>query len=211
MEEGMKAGASISFDRQVYVSACPDDIGGPLAKPIAERIRSCMELEVEDLEKVMWFTSQVWKPNVLRERLADVTDFVLLLDDETCNRLRTAPAELAGDPGACQEILVVLPIFDSHRKAGLDSSVRIWLAMAATLSLAGLTKVAGKWNLREEDRKGHLHWFYAPDETVLMHLDQLPNGKFIGADERRLGKQVMAFVEHAAPVCKHCGAIHGTN
>lgn len=212
MEDGMKAGLSISFDRQVYVSGCPSDVGGELAEPIARRIRNSTDL---DVTRVRWYEAELWEPSQLRQCLEEVTDFVLLLDDDMCTLLREAKPDIATpDPAVGQELLVVLQQREAHAAAGLESAAaRVWLALAATLQLIALKRIAGKpqWNFEQEDKQGRLHWFYDANEKVLMHSEALKNHKFVGADETRLGEKVKQFAEHTVPACPRCGAIHGMN
>ncbi len=209
MTANTKASAQLSYSRRdVFVSCFPGEAGGRLAEPIAVRIRN--NSDPETLE-VHWTRdgSEVDK-NRFRQWFEEVSDLVLLLDDDMVAALRAADGEQGIEPGQAGLELLALLAREDVRKDNEVVPKRLWLAKAETLRLVALKKVAGRaeWNLDQQDRDGLLHWLYDAEEKVLMHQDTLVNKKIVGADERRLGKNVDRFVDHAPELCTHCGQVH---
>jgi hypothetical protein len=201
-----KASAKIEYSRRdVFVSSFPGRAAGPLAEPIAHRIRSYSD---EDTTEVRCRTSITWKPGELRQWLEVASDFILLYDDDVVGALREAELDkLADTPEAGLELLVVMGVNDARQKAGADERVRLWMAKAESLPVR-LRRMAGRedWQLMEDDTR--LHWLYGPKEKVLTKPEYLQDKKLLGDDETRLGEKVESFVGHEVQVCKHCGAVH---
>ena len=206
-----RASASIQYIRRdIYVSSHPGESGGRLAEPIAVRMRNSTD---EDTTGVRWYGDDVgWMPGELQAWIEEVTDFVMLLDDELAQALRKGRCEHLGtDPPPGLELLVLLTVNDARRQGGDRQGARLWLAKADSLRLDGLTKVAGKpeWNLKASDDQQLLHWLYEPTEKVLKNLANLVNNKILGDDETRLGQSIDRFVDHEPQRCLHCGQVHG--
>lgn len=205
-----RASAKIEYSRRdVYISCHPGQTSGPLAEPIARRLRNNLD---EDTSFVHWFTSENWKPGQLQKFLEEVSDIVVLLDDDIISGFKAARLEQItdlGQPGL--ELLAVLKVNDARSATEEAEPARVWLAKAETIDrLIGLKKVAGRpeWNLDERNTRQELHWFYDEAEKVLTDMTSLRDKKFFGADETRMGRNVGRFVDHEPEVCTHCGQAH---
>jgi hypothetical protein len=202
-----KASAKIEYGRRdVFVSSYPGAASGPLAEPIAVRIRNNSDEDLTDVRT----RGRHWMPGELQQWMEEVTDFVLLVDDDLAAALRDAKPEQAGEQAGL-ELLIVLQANDARATAGTEDAARLWLAKAETVRLIGYKRIAGRaeWNLDQRDREGLLHWLYEREEKVLQQQANLVNGKFVGEDETRLGRNVDRFVDHEPKACDHCGRVHG--
>jgi hypothetical protein len=195
--------------RKVYISARSGGAGGPLARPIGKRIGNTAD---PALTEVAWFDSRTWNPPAQRRQfLEELSDLVLLLDDDMVEALRDARPDAPEDASVGGlELPVVLATNEVRRVAGLGEPVRLWLAKAEALPrLVGLRRVAQRpeWNIEQLDADGALHWLYSPEERVLEH-DPRDDGRLSVDDDKRLGRNVEQFVDHQPAACPHCGRTH---
>ena len=197
----------IGSKRIVYISCADKGIGWKAVKPLHDRISNNSD---PDTTQVAWYEDEIWLKNEvnLSQWLDDVTDFVLVVDDDVVEVLRESKPDLdALKPAAGLELLNVLRKNDDRAK-NAQALARIWAAKAAAVQLIGLKRIAGRaeWNLQRADEQQWLHWLYARDDVVFR--GKLEKGRPVGADDKRLGQQVNFFVEHELPKCQWCGSLH---
>jgi hypothetical protein len=200
----------VEYKRVVYVSCAEKGVGWKAVKPLHDRISNNSD---PDTTLVSWLRDDMWIGGSghlkLSEWLRNVTDFVLVLDDDVVEALREFKAEAEpGEMVAGLELVTVLRKNDDCAN-NAEQLVRIWVAKAAAVQLIGLKRIAGRaeWNLHRVDEQKRLHWLYEPDDVVFR--GKLEKGvRPVGADDKRLGQRVGLFIEHELPKCRVCGAIH---
>ncbi len=197
----------IGSKRIVYVSCAEKGVGWKAVKPLHDRISNNSD---PDTTLVAWHGDEMWVRDDanLSQWLDDVTDFVLVVDDDVVEALRDCRPDLdAFKPVAGLELVNVLSKNDDRAK-NAQMLARIWVAKAATVQLIGLKRIGGRgeWNLQRTDEEQRLHWLYERDDVVFR--GKLEKGRPVGADDKRLGQRVSFFVEHELPKCTWCGKAH---
>jgi hypothetical protein len=188
----------ISFTkRSVFVSLTSGGRASRVGPRIRKRLRWAQPKVIDVIERQ---AGESWQQFL--QRMEEVADLILLVDDELCEKLNLTSSEAAlTELTEGQELVIALLRNEKVASPELQR-IRIWLAMVDELDLDALSAVAsGRWDLTRD--KERLHWLYEPNERVTQGAPD-SNGVLLDDDDKRLGERIRKFRDHVRTACTPC-------